>query len=117
MKGGTGADVFTFKATNETGSGSSRDVITDFQKGQDKIDLSVIDANGSASGNGTFHFIAAENALFDRAKGALAWHLEDRSGTSNDKTVIQADTNGDGVHDFELQLQGLVKLAASDFIL
>ena len=117
LTGGADADTFVFKAATDTGSGSNRDSITDFQKGTDKIDLSAIDANGSAAGNGTFHFIAKENALFDKAKGALAWHLQDEWGTANDITVIQADTNGDGVHDFEMQLKGLVQLSASDFIL
>ncbi|PTM97179.1 calcium-binding protein [Mycoplana dimorpha] len=117
LTGGAGADTFAFKSAAEAGSDSSRDVITDFQKGQDKIDLSAIDANGSAKGNGTFHFIAQDNALFDRKPGALAWRTEDRPGTDKDVTIIQGDINGDGRHDFELELQGIVKLSASDFIL
>ncbi|MBB3522951.1 choice-of-anchor Q domain-containing protein [Rhizobium sp. BK456] len=117
MTGGTGEDKFILKAPTETGSGLNRDVITDFQHGIDKIDLSAIDANGSAAGNGTFHFQAQENALFDHKAGALAWHYDDQSGTANDVTVIQADTNGDGVHDFEVQLKGLVHLGAGDFLL
>ncbi|AHG45232.1 RTX toxin [Rhizobium leguminosarum bv. trifolii CB782] len=117
MTGGTGEDTFILKAPTETGSGLNRDVITDFQHGIDKIDLSAIDANGSAAGNGTFHFQAQENALFDHKAGALAWHYDDQSGTANDVTVIQADTNGDGVHDFEVQLKGLVHLGAGDFLL
>ncbi|WP_310424066.1 M10 family metallopeptidase C-terminal domain-containing protein, partial [Mycoplana sp. BE70] len=117
LTGGSGADVFTFKTAAEAGTNSDRDVITDFQKGQDKIDLSAIDANGSARGDGTFHFQAQENALFDRKAGALAWHLEDKAGTANDRTVIQGDLDGDGRHDFEIQLTGLVNLSANDFIL
>ncbi|WP_374840227.1 M10 family metallopeptidase C-terminal domain-containing protein [Mycoplana ramosa] len=117
LTGGSGADVFTFKTAAEAGTNWNRDVITDFQKGQDKIDVSGIDANGSARGDGTFHFQAQENALFDRKAGALAWHLEDKAGTANDRTVIQGDLDGDGRHDFEIQLTGLVNLTASDFIL
>ena len=90
---------------------AGRDVISDFQHGVDKIDLSAIDANGSAQGDAAFHFQAQENALFDKKAGALAWHYED------DHTVIQADLNGDGVHDFEIQLQGHVQLGAGDFLL
>ncbi|MBX4941018.1 M10 family metallopeptidase C-terminal domain-containing protein [Rhizobium binae] len=111
MSGGTSSDTFTFKAPTETGSGWNRDVITDFQHGVDKIDLSAIDANGSAQGDAAFHFQAQENALFDKKAGALAWHYED------DHTVIQADLNGDGVHDFEIQLKGHVALGAGDFLL
>ncbi|MBD9374405.1 right-handed parallel beta-helix repeat-containing protein [Rhizobium sp. ARZ01] len=117
LTGGSGADTFAFKTTSEAGSGSTRDVITDFQKGTDKIDLSAIDANGSAAGDGAFHLIAQNNAAFDHKAGALAWRTENNSGTANDVTIIQGDLNGDGVHDFELQLQGLVNLSASDFLL
>jgi serralysin len=117
MTGGIGEDTFILKAPTETGSGLNRDVITDFQHGVDKIDISAIDANGSAAGNGTFHFQAQENALFDHKAGALAWHYDDQAGSASDVTVIQADTNGDGIHDFEVQLKGLVHLGAGDFLL
>ncbi|PDT07501.1 MULTISPECIES: right-handed parallel beta-helix repeat-containing protein [unclassified Rhizobium] len=111
MSGGTSSDTFAFKTATETGSGWARDIITDFQHGTDKIDVSAIDANGSAQGDATFHFQAQENALFDKKAGALAWHYQD------DATVIQADLNGDGVHDFEIQLKGHVQLGAGDFLL
>jgi serralysin len=117
LTGGTGTDTFAFRSASEAGTNAGKDVITDFVKGQDKIDLSAIDANGSSTGNGTFHFIAQDNASFDKKAGALAWRTEDRSGTANDHTIIQGDLNGDGVHDFELELSGLVKLSASDFLL
>ena len=117
MTGGADADTFTFKTAAEAGSGATRDFINDFQHGVDKIDLSAIDANGSAAGNGTFHFQAQENALFDKKAGALAWHYDDHAGTASDTTVIQGDLNGDGVHDFEIQLKGLVHLDAGDFLL
>jgi Ca2+-binding RTX toxin-like protein len=117
MSGGTSSDTFTFKTATETGSGLNRDVITDFQHGIDKINLSAIDANGSAQGDAAFHFQAQENALFDHKAGALAWHYQDNAGSDHDITVVQADLNGDGVHDFEIQLQGLVHLGAGDFLL
>ncbi|MBY3171038.1 choice-of-anchor Q domain-containing protein [Rhizobium laguerreae] len=117
MTGGISADTFVFKAPTEAGSGSNRDVITDFQHGVDKIDIAAIDANGSGLGNGTFHFQAQENALFDHKAGALAWHYDDQAGSANDATVIQGDLNGDGVHDFEVQLKGLVHVGAGDFLL
>ncbi|KAB0680346.1 right-handed parallel beta-helix repeat-containing protein [Aureimonas leprariae] len=117
MTGGTGSDRFDFNAHAEAGSGSNRDVITDFQAGVDKLDFSGIDANGSAQGDGTFHFQAQENALFDHKAGALAWHYDDNAGSANDATIVQGDLNGDGIHDFEVQLKGLVHLGAGDFIL
>ena len=117
MTGKAGDDVFVFDKVSDMGSGNRSDVITDFQKGHDKIDLSSIDANGKAAGDGAFHFLSKENALFDKAPGALAYHFVDRPGTHGDTTVIQGDINGDGVHDFEINLHGLVHLTADDFTL
>ncbi|MBB3134049.1 serralysin [Rhizobium pisi] len=113
MTGGLSSDTFVFKAATESASGSNRDIITDFQHGVDKIDLSAMDANGSALGNGAFHFLAQENASFDHKAGALTWHYEDKA----DATVIQGDLNGDGVRDFQVQLHGHVQLGAGDLIL
>lgn len=117
MTGGASSDTFAFKALTEMGSGANRDVITDFQKGVDKIDFSAIDANGSAQGDGSFHFLAQENASFDHKAGALTFHYEDKAGSASDATIIQGDLNGDGVQDFQVQLKGLVHLGAGDFLL
>ncbi|RYG87095.1 MAG: hypothetical protein EON59_08375 [Alphaproteobacteria bacterium] len=114
MTGGTGNDVFLFRAISDLGATtSSRDVITDFVKGQDKIDLSSIDASTRQSGDQDFTFIAGDNASFTGTAGELAWRIE---GAQN-RTIIQGDVNGDGVHDFEIQLTGQIHLGAGDFIL
>jgi Ca2+-binding RTX toxin-like protein len=118
MTGGVGRDRFDFNSVAEIGSGpGGRDIITDFVRGKDKIDLSSIDANGSSTGDTAFKFIAAEGSAFDRTQGVIAWNFDDSPGTANDFTVVQGDTNGDGVHDFEIQLTGLVHLTQGDFIL
>ena len=111
--GGAGADIFLFKAASEIGrTESTRDVIADFVSGQDKIDLSAIDADSNLSGNQDFTFLAANDASFTRDGGELAW----RTDAATNRTIVQGDINGDGVHDFELELKGLVSLKASDFI-
>lgn len=54
MTGGADRDVFDFNLVSETGkSASTRDVIRDFRVGEDKIDLSTIDANSRSNGNTT----------------------------------------------------------------
>lgn len=114
MTGGAGNDTFLFKAVAEMGRTSyTRDVITDFTKGQDKIDLSGIDANSKVSGDQAFSFLAGDNQAFTKKAGELAWHYE----ASGNRTVVQGDLNGDGVHDFEIQLTGHIQLTAGDFIL
>ncbi len=112
MTGGTGNDTFLFKAVSELGTkASNRDVITDFTPGQDKIDLSSIDANTKLSGDQGFHFLSGNNQSFTKTAGDLAWRIE------ADKTIIQGDRNGDGIHDFEIQLNGSIQLSAGDFVL
>ncbi len=58
---------------------ATRDVITDFLAGTDKINLAAIDANGTAAGEGIFALIAAEGAAFsgmDRIDNVLRVHIE-----------------------------------------
>ena len=38
-------------------------------------------------------------------------------GSVNDRTIIEGDTNGNRVADFQIQLTGLKTLTAGDFIL
>ena len=118
LKGGVGNDRFDFNRTFETGrTPGTRDKILDFKHGQDKIDLSTIDANGSAAGNGKFSFLAAEGAAFTGVRGQLRWDQQNNAGTANDRTVISGDLNGNGTTDFQIELTGLKVLSASDFVL
>ena len=58
MSGGAGADDFDFNSVAEIGKAADARLIKDFAHLQDDIDLSTIDANGSASGNAAFKFLA-----------------------------------------------------------
>lgn len=118
MTGGTDRDTFDFNLIQETGkTASTRDVIRDFTTGEDKIDLSTIDANSRAGGDQAFRFITRADAPFSGTAGELRYAREDRSGTSNDITVIYGDTDGDKITDFQLELAGLKTLTAGDFLL
>ena len=114
MTGGAGNDVFLFKAVSDMGTkASTRDIITDFTQGQDKIDLSAIDANLKQSGDQAFTFLTGDDQAFSRKAGELAWRIDE----AHNQTIIQGDINGDGVHDFEIALTGQIHLNAGDFIL
>jgi serralysin len=118
MAGGSGADDFDYNALSETGKTSStRDVIKDFAHGSDDIDLSAIDANGSAAGNTAFKFLSAKGAAFTGFKGELRWYQINAAGSASDKTIIEGDTNGDRRADFHIELTGLKTLSSIDFIL
>jgi serralysin len=110
--GGAGRDRFDFNAVSESPRSSARDVIADFVGGQDRIDLSTIDANGSLSGSGAFSFLSAKGAAFNRDEGQLRWFQE-----AGSRTIVEGDVNGDGIADFQIELTGLHTLRSGDFIL
>lgn len=117
LTGGPGYDDFNFRFSSDSKTGSGRDRITDFKHGVDDIDVSVIDADGSVSGNGSFTFLATKGASFSNTRGELRWLQYDFAGTTSDKTLVEGDTNGDAIADFQIELTGLVTLSAGDFIL
>jgi len=97
--GGNGNDIFAF---TEIGG---QDFIADFKRGQDKIDLSGIDAVAGGSDN-AFSFIGA-NAFTGQA-GQL------RSYTEGGAKFLQGDVNGDGIADFTIHTD--VQIISSDII-
>jgi serralysin len=118
LVGGAGCDLFVFNSTTESGViAATRDVIADFQRGFDKIDLSHIDANSHLAGNQAFTFKGQSNVITPGLEGKLKFYFIDAAGTSNDKTIVHGDVNGDGCPEFQIELSGLHILTASDFIL
>jgi uncharacterized protein (DUF2141 family) len=92
-----------------------RDIITDFTRGQDKLNLATIDANTKIGGNQAFTWRGTGN--FTGVAGQLIERLYNPAGTAGDKTIVYGDVNGDGKADFQIELTGLKVLAASDFAL
>jgi Ca2+-binding RTX toxin-like protein len=119
LTGGGDKDVFVFIFTKDSGpSASKRDYITDFQHGTDDIDLSLIDANTTRTGNQVFKFDATLGTSTTAiAKGHIGWYQINRSGSSNDRTVIMANTDGDSQMEMHIELKGLIELSKGDFIL
>lgn len=118
LNGGAGADNFHFNSIRESLKGVTRDVIQDFTPSQgDKIDLTFIDANGVALGDAAFVFTAVKGVAFNGTKGQLRWYWSDVAVAANDRTIVEADVNGDRVADFQIELVGLKSLVAGDFVL
>ena len=111
MIGGTGQDVFVFATVAQSGNtAATADVIVDFTKGDDLINLAAIDANrGNATANDAFTFIGS--AVFTGVAGQL--HYVQTAGN----TFVEMDVNGDGIADSVIQLNGLILLNAGDFVL
>jgi Ca2+-binding RTX toxin-like protein len=105
LTGGAGADIFSFSATTESATGVNHDVITDFVRGTDKIDLSTIDANVFVTGNQAFTLISSGAAF------TTAGQIKFVGG------VLQGNITNDQTADFEIALTGVTALSAADFIL
>ena len=104
LYGGTGNDVFVFSAVSDSTS-FVRDTVMDFVQGQDRIDLSGIDARSATAFNDVFAFIGT--GAFSGAAGQL------RAVGG----LVQGDVNGDKIADFELQVNGVLQLQSADFVL
>ncbi|HEY5963421.1 MAG TPA: M10 family metallopeptidase C-terminal domain-containing protein, partial [Xanthobacteraceae bacterium] len=107
LTGGAGHDQFVYTALTDSGSTKpTRDQITDFVQGDDVIELSALDAiTGGA--DDAFSFIGT--AAFSGVAGQL------RQSTSFGNTIVSGDVDGNGVGDFQIQINGAYTLNATDF--
>ena len=83
------------------------DTITDFTKGQDRVDFSLIDANGIGSGNGDFAFIGSAGFT---APGQV------RAFQTAEGTVVQASVDFDANAELQILLDDNVALGLADFV-
>ena len=112
LTGGAGNDFFDFNAIGESNpSPALRDTIADFSQGQDKIDLSTIDANTGNVGNDAFDFIGVSGFT------NVAGQLHETFNQANNTTIISGDVDGNGSGDFQIVLNGHYLLTADDFVL
>ncbi|QNM82993.1 VCBS repeat-containing protein [Sphingomonas sabuli] len=110
MSGGTGSDMFIFRDGDFGGATPvTADRIRDFSHGEiDRMDFSLVDANANVAGDQGFQFIG--KAAFSAA-GQLRF---EQIGAN---TYVFGDTNGDGVADFAVRVDGLQNFVIGDFIL
>ena len=107
LTGGTGADIFRFDTGHTSRWMGNADVITDFNQSEgDIIDLSSIDAI-AGGGDDAFTFIGTD--AFSGTAGELKCFIMDGS------TFVAGDTDGDGVADFYVRLEGEYDLTSVDF--
>lgn len=116
VTGGLGNDIFDVNAVSESGkTASTRDRILDFTHLQDDLDLASIDANTTLAGNQAFLFRGT--GAFNGNAGQLRVQKLDVAGTASDKTIVEVDRNGDALADMQIELKGLIRLTAADFVL
>ena len=101
LVGGRGADVFFFKSTTES-EVLAFDVIKDFERGVDIVDIAGVP--------GTLDFIGLNG--FSGAGNELRYSV-----TAKGHSVVRIDLDGDSVADFKLLLRNVDTLDAGDFVL
>lgn len=108
-QGNGGQDTFSFRSMDDVDRGASRrDIIGDFTNDVDTLDLSRIDADSTRSGDQAFDLIGRAG-FSDAGQLRVQW--------SDTRIVLQADTDGDGVADFEIELRGLTSIQDNDILL
>jgi Ca2+-binding RTX toxin-like protein len=108
LTGGAGTDSFNFKLATESVKGTNHDVIMDFHRAEDHIDLSNIDAKSKTKTvDDHFKFIGAKP--FHHKAGEL--HFIKKAGF----LLVEGDMDGNGRADFQIEVHGITKLGAIDF--
>jgi Ca2+-binding RTX toxin-like protein len=132
LMGEQGADVFKYSAVEESSAALVNGVlqiddITDFTQGEDKIDLSAIDANGTLAGDQAFTFLDTpppSDIDVDHPAGSddpvpitdwtgLVWSVSDGAG----HTTVFVSTDADADAEMQIYMPQTITLHASDFIL
>ncbi|WP_338758924.1 calcium-binding protein [Massilia sp. METH4] len=106
LTGGGGNDIFDFDAVADMGlAAGACDVIADFARGADKIDLSTLDANTATSTNDAFSGFIATGTAFTAA-GQLRF----------DSGVLYGNIDADAAAEFAIQLTGVSTLSIVDIM-
>jgi len=132
LQGDQGADIFKYTSVEDSSGALVNGVlqiddITDFTQGEDKIDLSAIDANGTLAGDQAFTFLDTpppSNVDVDHPAGTddpapitdwtgLVWSVSDGNG----HTTIFVSTDADGDAEMQIYMPQTITLHASDFVL
>lgn len=117
VRGGAGRDRITLGdgadrvviGQGESGVGAAaRDVITGFDASEDRVEIKLIDAHAGKAGDQAFAFIGSKAFT---AAGQL--HVTYADGD----TIVSGNTDADRAPEFEIQLDGIVRLDAGDFVL
>jgi Ca2+-binding RTX toxin-like protein len=117
LSGGNGRDTFTFAAVSDSGRTQLQaDVISDFARGQDKINLRDIDAFAGSGANDTFTWRGGA-AFSSLTQGEVRFQKFDLAGAANDHTMVWVDNDADIDVEMAIRLTGLHDLTASDFVL
>ncbi|MEF8700962.1 MAG: DUF4347 domain-containing protein [Candidatus Accumulibacter sp. UW20] len=112
LTGGAGNDTFDFDALSEMGvTIATRDVITDFVSGQDKIDLSTIDADTDIAGDQIFSVPVVGGSFSGAFANPGDLYFDSVAH------ILYGNTDTDAEAEFAIKFTGVSALATSDFFL
>ena len=113
LVGGSGSDVFIFTNAGDSGlDPAQRDLIVDFQRGLDKIDLTAIDARTGVDGHQAFTKLSVGAGFNGTLTGAGVLYYD------SVEQVLYGSVKSNGVADFAIGFGGVLpELGLSDFIL
>jgi Ca2+-binding RTX toxin-like protein len=111
LTGGDGNDRFIFRSAAEIGgvAGQASDLITDFERGSDKIDLSRLDALPSTPTNDAFVFVGT-------AALTAAGQLHYVQDVTANVTYIEGMVSSTEGPDFRLIMAGLYGFTTTDIV-
>jgi serralysin len=98
-------DVFDFNSVKDSRV-SARDILFNFDRGEDEIDLRGIDAWSGGGRNNVFDYSGT------RAAAHSVW-WDERDGD----VVVSADVTGDRTAEFQIKLADVTRLTSDDFLL
>lgn len=102
ITGGLGADRFVYATASDSFATAAADVITDFEVGIDRIDISAL-------GDSAFAFM--DSAAFSLTEASV------RVSAGVATTIVSMDLDHDGMADMQILLTGALALTAGDFVL
>ena len=107
MTGGSGDDLFVYNSATDS-SASMMDIILDFKPGEDKIDLSRIDADPTTAGDQAFGW---GGLLSSALVGKITY------SQLGDKLLVKASLSGADSAVLTLLIDSQTSLTAADFVL
>lgn len=108
LTGGSGADILRFTSLAEMGNASTAcDTISDFKRGEDKLDLSQIDADSSTSNDDAFASLVLGSPMSFTQPGQLRFT----------QGVLYGNVDADADAEFAIALSGISTLSLGDLIL
>ncbi|MEM1310562.1 MAG: DUF6851 domain-containing protein [Cyanobacteria bacterium P01_H01_bin.153] len=114
LLGGLGNDLYDYSDSSESPVGAAKDRILDFTQGEDKLDISKIDANLHTPGIQPFEFIGTDD--FNAGNNGQVRYFS--TGSRDRHTTVQLDIKGDGLNAvLEILLINVPFITASDFVL